>query len=154
MKFSSKEDIEAPIDTVFELLSEFDVFERAAMRRGAEIVRTDKIRKPAAGMSWDVAFALRGKRRNVAVRLVDYSAPRRMEAAASSPGFEGQFCVDLIALSKKRTRIAIEFDIKPQSLSARLMIQSMRLAKSSLNRRFKMRVAEFAKDLEERAQRA
>ena len=38
MKFSTKEDIDAPIDAVFDMLCEFDQFERAAMRRGAEVL--------------------------------------------------------------------------------------------------------------------
>ncbi|EKD59823.1 MAG: hypothetical protein ACD_54C01115G0002, partial [uncultured bacterium] len=43
MRFATKQDIEAPIADVFRLLSDFESWERAAMRRGAEVARTDKL---------------------------------------------------------------------------------------------------------------
>ncbi|NHW87665.1 SRPBCC family protein, partial [Escherichia coli] len=41
-------------------------------------------------------------------------------------------------------------DMKPNTLTARLFIQSLRLAKASLNRKFKRGIARFADDLETR----
>jgi len=58
--------------------------------------------------------------------------------------------LELAALSKNRTRIMLTFDIKPLNLSARLLVQSLKLAKTTLTKKFKLRVAEFAKDLETR----
>ena len=60
---------------------------------------------------------------------------------------------ELVALSKNRTRIMLSFDIKPLNLSARLLVQSLKLAKTSLTKKFKLRAAEYAKTLEERHQR-
>ncbi|MEO1026387.1 MAG: SRPBCC family protein, partial [Pseudomonadota bacterium] len=59
-------------------------------------------------------------------------------------GLECMGVVDLVALSKARTRMLVSLDLKPTTLSSRLMVQSLRLAKGSLNRRFKARVAQFA----------
>ena len=56
MKFSTNEDVEAPIDAVFEMLCDFESFERAAMRRGAEVQRVDQLVAPGVGMIWDAVF--------------------------------------------------------------------------------------------------
>ena len=53
-------------------------------------------------------------------------------------------------LSQNRTRIAIPVEMSPKSLSARLFLQSLKLAKSNLTRRFKLRVTEFAEEVEDR----
>ena len=45
-------------------------------------------------------------------------------------------------------------DIKPLNLSARLLVQSLKLAKTSLTKKYKLRVAEFARTLEERQRRS
>jgi len=63
MKFSTKEDIEAPIDVVFEMLCDFEMFERGAMRRSAEVQWTDIKTVRGVGMTWSAMFNLRGKRR-------------------------------------------------------------------------------------------
>ena len=124
MKFSTKEDVEAPIDAVFEMLCDFETFERAAMRRGAEVQRTDS--KPVP------------------------EKPSEMEFECTSQGLLTLMSIELVALSKNRTRIMMTLDIKPLNLSARLLVQSLKLAKSSLTKKYKLRIAEFAKTLEER----
>jgi hypothetical protein len=54
-----------------------------------------------------------------------------------------------MALSRSRTRASIAIELKPKSLSGRLMLQTLKLGKSRVTKSFKMRVAEFAKHLEE-----
>ena len=60
MKFSTREDISAPIDQVFQALCDFEAFERLAMRRGAELRRTDTMTRPGVGMQWHVTYSMRG----------------------------------------------------------------------------------------------
>ncbi|WP_372610549.1 SRPBCC family protein [Aquicoccus sp.] len=149
MIFTTKEDIEAPREHVFAAVSDFDRFERQALRRGAEISRLDSQTEPGLGMMWHIAFRFRGKRREIQIELVEYDPPNRMVFESRSPNMDGQMIVDLVALSPHRTRLGLEIELKPTTLAARLLVQSMKLAKGNLNKRFKIRVAEYAKATEE-----
>jgi hypothetical protein len=68
---------------------------------------------------------------------------------SSTSGIDGAGQIELVALSRDRTRISVEFELKPTNLSARLLVQSLKLAKVSLTKRYKLRVAEYAKSIED-----
>lgn len=150
MKLSTREDIEAPIDHVFAQVSDFEALERSALRRGAEVQRIDALARPGPGMAWDSRFDLRGKRREMRLELTEYDPPNALRFAARSTGAEGEMLVDLVALSRGRTRMAFEIEIRPLTLAARLMVQSLKLAKGNVAKRFEMRVATYARDIEDR----
>ena len=61
MDFSAREDIEAPIDFVFEQVTAFKAFERSIMRRGGDLQRLHDGDAPVVGTKWKVKFRLRGK---------------------------------------------------------------------------------------------
>lgn len=150
MKFTGKEDIDAPIDDVFAMLSDFDAMERAALRRGVEVKCHGNAAQPAPGLSWDLAFNFRGKPRTAELTLKEYDTPNALRFDSTSGGVEADGAIELVALSRTRTRMAVSVELAAQSLSARLLLQSLKLAKSNLSRRFKVRVADFAKGIEDR----
>ncbi len=153
MQFTTHQDIEAPIDHVFAQVSDFSGFERSVLRRGAEVKRVVDRPVPSAGMAWDVRFPMRGKNREMHIELADYDAPNLMAFQSVSQGLEGAMQVDLVALSRGRTRLSISVDLAPKTLSARLLVQSLKLARTNLNKRFNLKVAEYAKEIEERFSR-
>ncbi len=153
MQFSGKEDIDAPIAQVFESLTDSAGYERLAIRRGIEVVRLSDRSDMHAGMAWKARFRLRGRKRELNVELETYTPPKLMRFAYRSEGIEGVLVVELMALSPRRTRMSVIFDLRPRSLSARLLIQSLRLAKSALSKRFKLGLADFVRGLEERLAR-
>ena len=150
MKFSSKEDVEAPIDQVFDMLADFEAHERQAFRRGIEVQRTDKRETPGVGSSWHGSFDMRGKRREIDVVVTAFDRPDSIHFSSDMQGLQGVMTLELVALSPQRTRMAIEVDLKPKTLPARLLLQSLKLGKKALNKRFKLRVAEHAKGMEDR----
>ncbi|MBD3664719.1 SRPBCC family protein [Sulfitobacter sp. TSTF-M16] len=150
MKFSTREDIEAPVEAVFDMLCDFERFERSAMRRGAEVQRMDDLRVPGVGMTWRAAFNFRGKKRELELEMVTLDRPNEMVLESMSPGLIGQMSFEMMALARNRTRLLVQLELKPLTLSARLLVQSFKLAKTSLTRKYKARVADYAKGMEER----
>ncbi len=155
MKFSTTEDIAAPAEAVFDAFCDFASFERAAMRRGADVRRVDQMAAPGVGMAWHAAFDMRGKRRQIEVEMVTFDRPDEIALETTSPGMKGMSSFEILAMGPNRTRLRVEFDLRPLNLSARLLVQSLRLAKSGLNKKFKRRVSEFGRKVEDdHAQRA
>ena len=150
MKFSTKEDLEIPVETAFNYLTDFAVYERAVKLRGAEIARQFDDPAPREGLEWKAKFTFRGKQRKMDIRLSKCEPQKLLQFSGTSPSVISEFVIELVQLAPARTRMHVELDIKPRSLAARLMIQSARLARSKLNRRFKNRIADFADDLEQR----
>ncbi|MEM6940677.1 MAG: SRPBCC family protein [Pseudomonadota bacterium] len=143
MKFSATQDVQVPIDRVFQRFSDFHVFEQAAIRRGAEVRRLDRLALPGPGMMWSAAFHLRGKRREVEMEMVSFDPPYEMVMESNSPGMLGTTTLEFFALPPQGTRLRVQLEIRPINLSGRLLIQSLKLAKGSLSTKFKERVAHY-----------
>lgn len=154
MKFTTKKDIEAPIDQVWQSLADFEGWERAAMRRGADVSRTDSLRSPGVGMSWLGRFLYRGKERRADVKLTELALKTALAFNAVSAAIEADARVELMEMSAKRTRLHVTMEVKPRSLGARLFLQSLRLARAKVDRKFEARVAQLAEDLETRFRHA
>jgi hypothetical protein len=154
MKLSASEDIEAPLDRVFAEISDFGAIERQALRRGAEVRRTDTLSAPGAGLKWHAAFRFRGKPREADIVMTEYTPPDRMVFHCVTGGLHTHTVIDLVALSRSRTRIALHSTLDPKTLSARLLVQSLKLAKGGIDKRFRKRMASFAKHFEDRLKRS
>jgi len=150
MKFSNRVDIAAPAEVVFGQLSDFPDFERAARRKGASVNRLDALTAAGAGMSWEGVFKLRGRQRRVIVDLKRYDFPEQLEYEGTSQGFLISLTLQLVELSKGKTRLITGLEVKPRTLGARLLVQSAKLGRGSLDRRYDERVKAFARRIEAR----
>ncbi len=151
MKFLAKSDIDAPIDAVFEEVSDFETFERVVLSRGATVTRTDTLPAPGPGMAWKTEFEFRGRQRAAEVTLTEYEPPRHLTFEAQSDGLRAASRVELVALSPRSTRMKLHIEIGAQTMSGKLIVQSLKLAKGNLSKRLDNRVAQYAAQIEERA---
>ncbi|MEL7254637.1 MAG: SRPBCC family protein [Pseudomonadota bacterium] len=150
MKFQIKHDIEAPIDFVFEQMTDFKGFERAAMRRGAEVTRVQEGEDGGLGAAWDATFKLRGKEREVQIEITEFDRPNRVIVSSRAPSMGGAMVVDLITLSRNRTRVDTTIELAPKNLTSKLLVQSLKLARKNVSDRLNERLASYAIEVEAR----
>ena len=150
MQLSSRTDIEAPLDYVYVALTDFEGWERAAMRRGADVARTDNLRTPGPGMAWKLDFRFRGKDRSLTLRLTDLEPDTRLAFAGGGRMFEGDGKLEVVSLAPNRTRLTLKLEMRPLTLGARLVMQSVKLAKDKVQDRLNKRMAGLALELEQR----
>lgn len=151
MKLATKKDIEAPIAKVWAALSDYEAWERSAMRRGVDVERTDKLTKAGPGMSWTSRFAYRARTRKADMKLTEMTGPGLLAFTLASDAVDVATKVELIEMSARRTRMHLTSEVKPRSLGARLFLQSLRLARAKVDRKFDAKVAQLALELETRA---
>ena len=147
MKLSTREDIDAPIDRVYEHASDFDAFERLLLRRGVEIARDESCPPPNPGARWEADFEWRGRQQHAKAELVSVEPGSGYAIESKISGVKCLAVVDLVALSKSRTRMFVSFDLRPTTLSSRVFLQTLKLTKGSLTKRFKERVSAFAEQI-------
>ncbi len=150
MKLSGRTDIGAPVAFVYAALSDFEGWERSAMRRGADVNRTDQLRVPGVGMTWQARFAWRGRERQLQVRLTKLEPQNGLTLDFDGPSVEGTLNIELVELAAKRTRMLMQVEAKPRTLAARLFVQSLRLAKGRVQRLYDARLTSIARDIEAR----
>lgn len=154
MNFTGRTEIKANINATFAAFADFEAFERSVRRSGAEIERVDELTTPGPGMMWRIVADFRGKTRKIDVELKDYDPPEALLFSGVSTGFDAEIKIDLIPLSGRETRARISADITARSLAAKLILQSARLTKGKLNKRFRERFRRFGDEMTQRIRTA
>ncbi|MDA9208334.1 SRPBCC family protein [Octadecabacter sp.] len=153
MKISTREDIEAPIDYVFKQVIDFGSFERSIMRRGGDVERTEKGGANGLGAKWRVKFHMRGMERDVEATVSEVTEPTSLTMDVTSRSADAVLNVELVPLSRARTRLNIHAEASAKTIATKLLFQSVRFAKQKTEGRFKSIVAGFARDVEKRHRR-
>lgn len=154
MRLSAREDIDVPQDRAFSTLATLEYWERAALRKGATVVRTDMLGTTGPGMTWQVGFSWRGKPRSLTIRLTEIDPASGLRFEGVSPSFEGWMSIDIVRMGPRRSRLALKLEVTPRTLAARLFLQSMRLARRRVTRRFEVAVGQLAQAIVNRQPRA
>jgi len=150
MKFSSRTEMALPVNASFAAFADFSMFERAAMRNGVDVRRVDDLTQPGPGMIWEILATFRGKPRRVSARLVDYDAPYSLTYNCEVEGFHGDVKIGLESLNSRTTGVQFSCDLQARSLTSKMMLQSLRLAKGRVNDRLDKGFHRLCKRIEAR----
>jgi len=147
MRFTSKQDIIAPANFVFQQLADFDFYESYAMRMGAQVERRDQYFEPQQGMCWSIKGHFRGKDRALELTLNSYKPVDSLSYICTSKSLNAVIDLDVIPLSRTQTRLKVMIDIQARGLAARVALQSAKLAKKSLDRKFDTHMRDIANNI-------
>ncbi|MGR3435690.1 MAG: SRPBCC family protein [Shimia sp.] len=148
MHLSTRQEVAAPPARVFAAASDFAAFEARARARNAEVARVDDLPEPGIGATWDLAFAYRGKTRVARARVVEWRPGAGYRLVAETGGIEVGIDVSCEALGPGRTCLVVQAELAARTLSGRLLVQSLKLAKGNVDRRFAKAVRQFARGID------
>jgi hypothetical protein len=152
MNFTSKQNVNAPASHVFQQLADFDFYESYAMRLGAQVERRDNFQQPQPGMCWSIKGHFRGKQRDLELTLDRYIPIETLSYICTTKSLDAVVDFDVIPLSRTETRMAVTVNIRAKGLSARVALQSAKLAKKTLDRKFDTRIRDFANKIGDKYQ--
>ena len=141
--------LDAPAEYVFKRITDHADFEALLMGYGANIERLDDEISLNVGMKWAIDGNFRGKQRQVEVSLTQLIENELVSYASESKDVNATVDMKLEALSPKQTRFSIDMTPKANTISARLILQSAKLARKTLEKRVNRRFADFCQRLED-----
>lgn len=149
MNLETTYELDAPAEYVFKRITDHADFEALLMGYGANIERLDDEISLNVGMKWAIDGNFRGKQRQVEVSLTQLIENELVSYASESKDVNATVDMKLEALSPKQTRFSIDMTPKANTISARLILQSAKLARKTLEKRVNRRFADFCQRLED-----
>ena len=149
MNLQATYDLEAPAKYVFDRITDHADFEALLMGYGANIERLDEETSLNVGMKWAIDGVFRGKQRQVEVTLTSLSESELVSYSSASKDVNASVDMKLHALSANQTRFSVDLAPKANTISARLILQSAKLARKTLEKRINRRFADFCQRLED-----
>ena len=147
MKFSTRADFDEPATSLYDLISDFGKLERVMVRRGASVTRIDPAQDPGTALGWMVGFDWRGQARHMHLQVTRFDRPERISMWGQVDTFDVGIEMSVVALNRARSRLIVEADIRPKNMRARLMVQTAKLAKPQLDRRFARKINAFLEQM-------
>jgi hypothetical protein len=124
---------------------------------GVQCVKVPKWRADLMMWCRKVQFGIsnnfRSRDRKAEATLTVLDQPQALTIDSASDGLNPSTEIELLALSQTRTRVLVSFDLRAKTLTAHLLVQSLKLAKTKVTKRFNGRVLGFAEEIEDRYRR-
>lgn len=145
MEMNSKQDIDAPVEFVYDYLTNFASHQKRAILAGIDA--KPNLTGPEV-YSWNLDFEWRNKERKMKLMVANLQRPESMNLSGDSSNLLAEVDLKLLELSPKLTRMRVKASINGKTLRARLMVQSARLAKQTIQKRLQNRLAGLGSEIE------
>lgn len=148
MQISTSEILTGYIEDVFDALSDFSAAERAALARGLDVKRLDAMEKPGAGVQWQIDFFARGRDRRAEIEVVKFTRPTVLQYQGNVGGLLFETSVACRVADSNATEVTVTTKLRARSMSARVFVQSMKLARRKVVKKYRQSVRRLLQDVE------
>jgi uncharacterized membrane protein len=135
LKFKVSDDVEAPVERVWAGFTDFAAIESDIRAREADLVRVGDWKEAALGVAWRGSVPVRGKIRPIDARIAAFTPGERMMVESKVGGMSCSYEVTFAALSEQMTRVSVTLELKASTLSARLLLQTLKIARRKVIQR-------------------
>lgn len=147
MKIDYFEDVAAPAEFVFRRVTDFAQHERRAVAQGASVRRLDGATEGCQGAAWQIGFSHRGRARDLRAEITTWAPPHKAHIDAVTGGLDIHLVVGVVALSSRLTRINVSINLMPRSITARLLVQSLKLTRGTVTARLQARLTTMGEEI-------
>lgn len=144
MELTTTQQIDASMETVWAKLTDFDRFEKMAVKRGTKVKRLDPVNGQPA---WEIHFSFRGIERVANLHVSEVHAPERLLLSGEGGGIAAEIAATLVGLSKDRTAMTLAVRLRGRTLVGRSVVQGLKLGKKTIQERFETRVSGIVGEL-------
>ena len=141
MKFKVSEDVDAPQAMVWARFTDFSGFEEDARGRGATVTRVGNWTATAEGVEWRGEVTIRGKNRTISAKVTRLSPDDLCVIESRIGGMDCYYEMSFIPLSTEVTRVALVLNLSADTLTARLLLQTLKLARGRVLQRLQGMIA-------------
>jgi hypothetical protein len=135
MKFKLSEDVDAPLPLVWDRFTDFHGFEEDARGRGVEVSRVGNWSKTVEGVEWRGAVTIRGKRRAISSKVARMQENELCVLESRIGGMDCLYEMSFVELAPEVTRVSLVLNLSADTLTARLILQTLKLARGRVMQR-------------------
>lgn len=148
MIFETREELDVPRDFAFSRFADFTRYEDAARSYGADIRRVNGFARIAEGVSWRGSVVVRGKTRGVEATVTRLQRPEHARMDTSVGGMAVGVDLFFEEIGPDRTLVRVCAQLKATTLAARLILQTVKLARKKIQDKIDSRVVALANQYE------
>ncbi|SDF07659.1 SRPBCC family protein [Limimaricola pyoseonensis] len=145
MELTTRQPVAAPRDFVFAQASDFDAFERLALRRGIAV----DTRGAGTARGWGAEVPIMGRTRRIEADLQRYDAPEGYEVLGRVSGVEVLVRVEVSAAAEGAA-LGLSVRLGAQGMTGKMALQPLALMRGSLESRMAAKLEGYAREIEAR----
>lgn len=150
MEFSTHQDVNAPVPSVFAFLCDFEAFEKEAVQRDIKVQRMASAPRACVGSRWSAQARFFDKTHDLQIEIREIVQDRLIAADVSSKDLKGRLTIEIEGLPQARSRLRAVMQAHPQTFSARILFRSAKVMRGGLDKRFDAMVSGVVRRIEAR----